>query len=59
MLAKYFFLNFVNRGCSIEPKVRTNRVLKSLLAAQAQRMSNNNRPVFTDAECLTIYLFYR
>jgi hypothetical protein len=29
----------------------------NLLSAQAQRMSNNSRPVFTDAECLTIYLF--
>lgn len=29
----------------------------TLLAAQVQRMSNNDRPVFNDAECLTIYLF--
>lgn len=29
----------------------------TILAAKAQRMSNNNRPEFTDEECLTIYLF--
>jgi hypothetical protein len=29
----------------------------NVLAAKAQRMSNNDHPVFTDAECLTVYLF--
>jgi hypothetical protein len=29
----------------------------TVLAAKAQRMSNNGRPLFTDSECLTVYLF--
>ena len=29
----------------------------TMLAAQAQRMSNNDRPLFTNSECITIFLF--
>jgi hypothetical protein len=29
----------------------------TVLAAKAQRMSNNDPPLFTDSECVTVYLF--